>query len=71
MRVSHETIYAYVYSAEGRSEQLARHLPSRRKKRLPRYARRPKGQVFPLDRSIHQRPDDVKAPLPSSEWPGK
>ena len=38
------TIYAYVYSAEGQSEQLARHLPSRRKKRRPRYARRPRGQ---------------------------
>lgn len=38
VRVSHETIYAYVYSAEGQSEQLARHLPSRRKKRQPRYA---------------------------------
>ena len=27
VRVSHETIYAYVYSAEGQSEQLACHLP--------------------------------------------
>lgn len=60
VRVSHETIYAYVYSAEGQSEQLARHLPSRRKKRQPRYARRPRGQVFPPDRSIHERPDYVK-----------
>ncbi len=33
VRVSHETIYAYVYSREGQSERLARHLPSRRKKR--------------------------------------
>ena len=60
VRVSHETIYAYVYSPEGQSEQLARHLPSRRKKRQPRYARRPRGQVFPPDRSIHERPDYVK-----------
>ncbi len=42
VRVSHETIYAYVCSAEGQSEQLARHLPSRRNKRQPRYARRPR-----------------------------
>ena len=34
VRVSHETIYASVYSAEGQSEQLARHLASRRKTRL-------------------------------------
>lgn len=70
VRVSHETIYAYVYSAEGQSEQLARHLPSRRKKRQPRYARRPRGQVFPPDRSIHQRPDHVKTRETFGEWEG-
>lgn len=70
MRVSHETIYAYVYSTEGQSEQLARHLPSRRKKRLPRYARRPRGQVFPPDRSIHERPDYVKTRKTFGEWEG-
>lgn len=70
VRVSHETIYAYVYSAEGQSEQLARHLPSRRKKRRPRYARRPRGHVFPLDRSIHQRPDYVSDRQTFGEWEG-
>jgi len=70
VRVSHETIYAYVYSAEGQSERLARHLPSRRKKRQPRYARRPRGQFFPPDRSIHQRPDYVKTRETFGEWEG-
>ena len=70
VRVSHETIYAYVYSPEGQSEQLARHLPSRRKKRQPRYARRPRGQVFPPDRSIHERPDYVKTRETFGEWEG-
>jgi len=70
VRVSHETIYAYVYSAEGQSEQLARHLPSRRRKRQPRYARRPRGQVFPPDRSIHERPDYVKTRETFGEWEG-
>ncbi len=70
IRVSHETIYAYVYSAEGQSDQLARHLPSRRKKRQPRYARRPRGQVFPPDRSIHQRPAYVKSRETFGEWEG-
>ena len=32
MRVSHEAIYAYVYSPDGQSEELARYLPHRRKK---------------------------------------
>lgn len=70
VRVSHETIYAYVYSAEGQSEQLARHLPSRRKKRRPRYGRRPRDQVFPPDRSIHQRPEHVKAREEFGDWEG-
>lgn len=70
VRVSHETIYTYVYSAEGQSEQLARHLPSRRKKRRPRYARRPRGQVFPPDRSIHQRPEHVKSREAFGDWEG-
>ncbi|WP_209509268.1 MULTISPECIES: IS30 family transposase [unclassified Ruegeria] len=69
-RVSHETIYAYIYSSEGQSEQLARHLPSRRKKRRPRYARRPRGQVFPPDRSIHQRPECVKTREEFGDWEG-
>ncbi|EPX76515.1 hypothetical protein Salmuc_04587 [Salipiger mucosus DSM 16094] len=70
IRVSHETIYAYVYSKEGQSERLARHLPSRRKKRRPRYARRPRDQVFPPDRSIHQRPEHVKTREKFGDWEG-
>ena len=70
IRVSHETIYAYVHSAEGQSEQLARHLPSRRKKRQPRYARRPRGQVFPPDRSIHERPEHVRTREVFGDWEG-
>ena len=69
-RVSHETIYTYVYGPDGQSTELARHLPSRRKKRQPRYARRPRGLVFPPDRSIHQRPDHVKARETFGEWEG-
>ena len=70
IRVSHETIYAYVYSREGQSEELARYLPSRRKKRRPRYARRPRGQVFPPDRSIHERPEHVKTRETFGDWEG-
>lgn len=70
MRVSHETIYAYVYGPNGQSEELARHLPSRRRKRKPRYARRPRGQVFPPDRSIHQRPEYVKSRETFGDWEG-
>jgi transposase, IS30 family len=36
-RVSHETIYAYVYGPDGQSRELARYLPNRRKKRRPHH----------------------------------
>lgn len=70
VRVSHETIYAYVYGPDGQSNELARYLPSRRKKRKPRYARRPRGQVFPPDRSIHERPEHVKTREAFGDWEG-
>ena len=69
-RVSHETIYAFVYGPDGQSAELARYLPSHRKKRQPRYARRPRGLVFPPERSIHQRPDHVKTRETFGEWEG-
>ncbi len=70
VRVSHETIYAYVYGPHGQSEELARHLPSRRRKRQPRQGRRPRGQVFPPDRSIHERPEHVKSREAFGDWEG-
>ncbi|NDW01434.1 IS30 family transposase [Salipiger sp. PrR002] len=69
-RISHETIYAWVYGPEGRDEELARQLPRRRQKRRPRYARRSRNQVFPPERSIHQRPEYVKARETFGEWEG-
>jgi IS30 family transposase len=70
IRISHETIYAHVYSREGQSDALARYLPSRRKKRRPRYARRPRGLVFPPDRSIHERPEYVNTRETFGDWEG-
>lgn len=70
LRVSHETIYAYVYGPDGQPEGLARYLPHRRKKRQPRRRRTPRGLVFPPDRSIHERPDYVKTRETFGEWEG-
>lgn len=70
MRVSHETIYAYVYGPDGQSAELARYLPNRRKKRRPHHARRPRGLVFPSDRLIHERPDYVDTRETFREWEG-
>jgi IS30 family transposase len=66
----HETIYAYVYSAEGQAAQLARYLPERRRKRKPRYGRRPRGQVFPLETSIHNRPEEINDRSQFGNWEG-
>jgi transposase, IS30 family len=68
--VSHETIYSYVYSSDGQSQELARYLPDRRKKRKPRHARTPRGMMFPLERSIHNRPEHVKNRENFGAWEG-
>jgi IS30 family transposase len=52
-RICHETIYQYVYSQSGQSQELGRYLPERQKKRKPRYARKARDRVFPLKTSIH------------------
>ncbi len=68
--VSHETIYAYVYSPDGQSAGLVRYLPERRKRRKPRRARKPRGTVFPPDRAIQNRPEDVAAREMFGDWEG-
>lgn len=69
-RICHETIYQYVYSAQGQSAELARHLPERRKRRRPRHARRARGQVFPLESSIHNRPPEINDRSQFGNWEG-
>lgn len=59
LRVCHETIYRYVYSTEGRSYELGRHLPERRRTRKRRYARKPRSLVFPERCMIINRPKEV------------
>lgn len=66
--VCHETIYQYVYSPEGREEQLARFLPERRKKRRPRYARKPQNPIFPEERRIRHRPKKVQERKEFGHW---
>ena len=51
-RLCHETIYRFVYSKEGQSQELARHLPERRRARRSRRGRKPRSLVFPGVHSI-------------------
>ncbi|WP_435171527.1 IS30 family transposase, partial [Falsirhodobacter sp. 1013] len=69
-KLCHETIYQYVYSASGRATELARLLPERRRKRKPRYARKPRNQVFPDEISIHMRPVEVNDRSQFGNWEG-
>ena len=69
-RLCHETIYQYVYSADGQSQDLARYLPERRRKRKPRHARKPRSLVFPAIMSIHHRPAKVNDRSQFGHWEG-
>lgn len=69
-RLCHETIYAHVFSKDGQTAELARYLPSRRKRRQPRYARKPRDRVFPQDRSIHRRPEEINTRQRFGHWEG-
>ncbi len=66
--VSHETIYQFVYSADGRKEELWKYLPERRAKRRPRHARRHHGRRFPPELSILYRPDMVARRKQFGHW---
>ena len=59
IRVSHETIYRFAYSKDGRAEAFYRHLPEHRKRRRPRGCRRHyRTQIFD-SQSLSRRPERV------------
>lgn len=68
--VCHETIYSWVYSKDGQRENLARYLPRRRKKRRPRRVRKARGNIFPQDRAIQNRPDEIGSRETFGHWEG-
>ena len=68
--VCHETIYAWVYSKDGQRENLARYLPRRRRKRRARYSRKARGNVFPQERAIRNRPDEIGERKTFGHWGG-
>jgi len=66
--VSHETIYQFVYSDDGRKEGLWKYLPERRARRRPRHARRRHGRRFPPELSILHRPDMIARRKQFGHW---
>lgn len=67
-RLCHETIYRFVYSRDGQGQDLARYLPERRRKRKPRYARKPRSLVFPETSAIRHRPAAVTSREEFGHW---
>ncbi len=65
---SHETIYRYVYSRDGRAQELYRLLPAARRTRRPRRGRRPRGPQIPLANTIALRPPEISERSSSGHW---
>ncbi|TNC48715.1 IS30 family transposase [Rubellimicrobium rubrum] len=60
--------YRFVYSTAGQSQELAHHLPERRRKRRPRFAGKPRSPVFPETSRIDHRPEAVNARQEFGHW---
>ncbi len=70
LRICHETIYQFVYSAAGRELDPFRHLPSSRRQRRVRYARKPRGVTIPLNNTIQKRPAHIGERTTFGHWEG-
>ncbi|MCP5086645.1 MAG: IS30 family transposase [Rhodobacteraceae bacterium] len=68
LRVCQETIYRYIYSKDGMSKELWWYLPTHRKARHPRRARKRQKPKFHRDVSILFRPDDVAHRRQFGHW---
>lgn len=67
-RVSHETIYHYIYSGEGRHQQLYRFLRVARKKRIKRHSRKHRKISITQRISIHERPAHINERIEVGHW---
>lgn len=68
MRVSHETIYRYAYSKDGRAEKFYQHLPRHRRNRKPRGMRKHHGSQFLEELAIKHRPEVVGVRTEFGHW---
>ncbi len=67
-RISHESIYKYAYSEDGRAIKLFEHLPEKRRRRRPRVGRRAYQSQFPSEISIKNRPKDINDRQSFGHW---
>ena len=68
LRVCQETIYRYIYAKEGMREELWWYLPTHRKARRPRRARKRRAPKFHRDVSILFRPEAVARRSQFGHW---
>ncbi|MGI8839554.1 MAG: IS30 family transposase [Caulobacteraceae bacterium] len=66
--ICHERVYRHVYSPAGRAAELYRHLPSQRRRRRVRYARRPRGLHIPDANTIAKRPAEIGERRTFGHW---
>jgi IS30 family transposase len=69
-RLSHETIYRFVYSSQGQKLGLYQDLPMARRRRRARYQRQPRGLVIPVGNTIEQRPAEIAVRSSFGHWEG-
>lgn len=67
-RVSHESIYRYIYNGEGRYEGWYRLLVRKQSKRRKRCGRKPRKILIPQRISIHDRPSIVNERARIGDW---
>jgi len=63
-----ETVYQYIYSGEGRFENLWPHLRRAKKKRQKRCSRKPQKYKIPHRISIHERPNEINEKILPWHW---
>lgn len=68
VRVSHETIYRYAYSKDGRAEKFYQHLPRHRRNRRPRGTRKHHGRQFLDELAIKHRPEAIGERTQFGHW---
>lgn len=68
--ISHETIYAYIYSKEGNKNELYLTLRKRHKKRKSKMAKKSKSSKIPNRVSIHDRPANIDTRDTFGHWEG-
>ena len=66
--ISHETIYQWIYTGEGRKLGLHHHLLSGQPKRQKRYGRKTQKTHIPGRISIHDRPTCIEARKELGHW---